>query len=137
MAKKLEKKTQQPTPEPEKPLEETSAEHTDAVKTDEQPENAGMFEHPSTPEPDDSNTDAADSNSDADDSNTDAETDAVVMQNQCPKCQHVSSEKAIKLGNVNRTQCSIEIDGVTYTNVEWQRIMCERCKQIHFVKTYS
>ena len=122
MAKKLTKKTQQPTPEPEKPLEETAAEHTDANT-------------------DDSNTDTADSNTDdlntdADDSNSDAETEAVVTQNRCPKCQHVSSEKATKLGGVNRAQCYIEIEGTAFHRVESQRIMCERCKQIHFVKTY-
>ena len=57
--------------------------------------------------------------------------------NQCPRCKHVSSDRAVKLGPPNRSRCSIKIDGVQYHTVEAQRILCEKCKQLHFVKKYK
>jgi cytoskeletal protein RodZ len=44
-------------------------------------------------------------------------------ENQCPRCHKVSSEKAVHLG-MNRV----------YPNIERHRIICEHCKQIHFIK---
>ena len=133
MSKKLTKKVQNTTPEPENPPVENSESNTDAggETADGSPQTAE-----SDPAPETTPDESAESNTNADEPKRNTKKKSVVAQNQCPKCQHVSSEKAIKLGGVNRTQCYIKIDGVAFHNVESQRIMCERCKQIHFVKTY-
>ena len=143
MTKKLTKKNQKTSPETEKPPVETAEADIKAPESniDAVDETADSNTAPETT-PDnagDSNTEKPATATKPTKSRTKRETDSgkeAATMNQCPKCQHVSSTKAIKLGGVNRAQCFIEIDGVAYHNVESQRIMCERCKQIHFVKTY-
>ena len=56
--------------------------------------------------------------------------------NACPRCKHVSGDKAIRFGSPSRSRCNIVIDGIQYGTVEAQRIMCENCKQIHTVRKY-
>ena len=148
MSKKLTKKTPNTTPEPENPPVENSESNIDAVETpiadaesDTEPDDETAVESTepeTTPdESAESNTDAPLETADTDKPKRKTKKKSVVAQNQCPKCQHVSSNKAIKLGGVNRAQCFIEIEGTAFHSVESQRIMCERCKQIHFVKTYQ
>ena len=64
------------------------------------------------------------------------EVEATLVRNQCPRCKHVSSDKAIKLGGPNRQHYDGVFEGKPYQVIERQRILCENCKQIHFVKKY-
>ena len=53
----------------------------------------------------------------------------------CVRCKHVIGDP-VSLGPPTRTRCHIVIEGKPYNFVEAQRVMCEKCKQIHFVKQY-
>jgi hypothetical protein len=64
------------------------------------------------------------------------EVEATLRRNQCPRCKHVSSDKAIRFGNPVRNHIDGVFDGKPYQVIETQRIMCENCKQIHCVKKY-
>ena len=64
------------------------------------------------------------------------EVEATLGRNQCPRCKHVSGEKAVKLGPPTRVAARGVWNGVEYAVVETRRIMCEKCKQIHFIKRY-
>ena len=65
---------------------------------------------------------------------------AVLQRGQCPRCRHqcdVHSSNVKKLGPPQRVVIPVVFDGVTYQVVETYRIMCEKCGQIHCVKTYK
>lgn len=65
------------------------------------------------------------------------EVEAVLTFGQCPRCRYVSGPKAVKLGNPIRHCIRGVMNGVEYSLFEVQRIMCEKCGQIHCVKTYK
>jgi ribosomal protein S27AE len=65
------------------------------------------------------------------------EIEATRRLRQCPRCRHVSSEKAVVFGTPNRYAVRGLWNGVEYSVVETSRIMCEKCGQIHFIKKYT
>jgi ssDNA-binding Zn-finger/Zn-ribbon topoisomerase 1 len=56
---------------------------------------------------------------------------------QCPRCKHVSSDRAIKLGAPWSQFHPVIVNGKRYTTVTWQRIVCEQCRQHHIIKKFT
>jgi len=56
---------------------------------------------------------------------------------ECPRCKHVSSAKARKLGTQRFLRGPGMMNGKRYNTVSWQMIVCEKCRQHHVVKKFT
>ncbi|MDR2754653.1 MAG: hypothetical protein LBC20_03010 [Planctomycetaceae bacterium] len=62
--------------------------------------------------------------------------EAVLQSRQCPRCQHVNSERGFVFPGVNRVSASGVWNGTPYQIVETRRTKCEKCGQVYFIKKY-
>jgi len=58
------------------------------------------------------------------------------MHNRCPRCKHISSDRARRLGTFPPQSYHGIHDGKPYKVIERHRILCEKCRQIHIVRKY-
>lgn len=61
---------------------------------------------------------------------------ATLAENQCPGCGHVS-KKPVRLGPPRSVPCRGVFDGVEFSVVIRQRVVCEKCHQHFFEKTFK
>ncbi len=114
------------TPKSDNETETESGEAIETAEAEQGPENKSDIQNEPAGDPETEN-----------DQDPEPEVEASLRANQCPRCKHVSGPRAFVFPSVNRQSVSGVWNGKAYQIIETRRVKCEKCGQVHFIKTYK